>query len=176
MGVEMIRSRRERGVSLIEAVIAAGLLLVIAAGILPLFAQALSNNQSGSDSTWVSNTARTQVEELIELPFGGAAMTLTTGTELVTTSYYSLEYRKWVDGEAPLDGSDPALWTRITTIRQYSINALDDDKLETSEALNADADPGQVHFKEIEVAVAGTRQGGPLGPSRRIAVRMLKSH
>ena len=172
----MIGSRRQRGVSLIEAVIAAGLLLVIAAGILPLFAQALSNNQSGSHSTWVSNTARSQVEELIELPFNNALITLTAGTELVTTSYYSLEYQKWVDGEAPVDGSDPALWTRTTTIRQYSVNALDDQKLETGEALTSDADPGQVHLKELEVAVTGTRQGGPLGPSRRITVRMLKSH
>ena len=176
MGLEMIGRRRERGVSLIEAVIAAGLLLVIAAGILPLFATALSNNQSGADSTSVSNTARTQVEELIELPFNNTQITLTTGSELVIESYYSLADKKWVAGPAPGDGSDPALWTRTATIRQYSINALDDEKLETSEALTSDADPGQVHLKELEVAVAGTRQGGPLGPSRRITLRMLKSH
>jgi hypothetical protein len=170
----MIGRRRQRGVSLIEAVIAAGLLLVIAAGILPLFAQALSNNLSGSESTTVSNAARTQVERLLELPFNSAQITLTTGSELVIASYYSLAYQKWMDGVAPV--GDPAIWTRTTTIRQYSINALDDQLLETSEALTSDADPGQVHFKEIEVAVAGTRQGGPLGPSRRITVRMLKSH
>jgi hypothetical protein len=174
MGVEMIATRRERGVSLVEAVIAAGLLLVIASGILPLFAQALSNNLAGSDSTSVSNTARSQVEELMELPFGAPRMTLTTGTELVTTSYYSLAYKKWIDGEESL--TDPAVWTRTSTIRQYSINALDDQKLESEEALDAAADPGQVHFKELEIDVAGTRLGGPLGPSRRIQVRMLKSH
>jgi len=174
MGVELIARRRQRGVSLIEAVIAAGLLLVIASGILPLFAQSLSNNLAGSDSTAVSNTARSQVEELMELPFGAPAMTLTTGTELATNSYYSLANKKWIDGDETL--TDPAIWTRTAIIRQYSINALDDQKLETSEALTADAPAGQVHFKELEINVAGTRMGGPLGPSRRIQVRMLKSH
>jgi Tfp pilus assembly protein PilV len=174
MGMEMIERRRERGVSLIEAVIAAGLLLVIAAGILPLFAQSLSNNLAGSDSTAVSNTARSRVEEMIEMPFGSPEITLTAGSALVTNAYFSLADQKWVDGEETL--ADPAVWTRTATIRQYSINALDDQKLETSEALTSDADPGQVHFKELEIAVAGTRLGGPLGPSRRIQVRMLKSH
>ena len=170
-----VRRRRQRGLSMIEAVIASGLLLVIAAGILPLFAQAMVSNQSGSDSTSISNMARTEVEELFEVPFNSAQITLTTGTELVFASYYSHETEKWVDGEAPLDGSDPAKWTRTVIIRQYSINALDDERLDAGEALTSDADPGQVHFKEIEVAVAGTRRAGPLGPSRRITVRTLKS-
>lgn len=173
---DSLRQRRQRGLSLIEATIAAGLLLVIAAGILPLFAQALSNNQSGADSTSVSNMARTEVEELFQLPFNSPQITLTTGNELVLASYYSFDDHQWVDGEPPGDGSDTALWTRTATIRQYSINALDDQKLETTEALPSDAAPGQIHFKELEIAVAGTRLAGPLGPSRRITLRMLKSH
>jgi len=179
MGMELsgVRGRgltgRERGLSLIEAVIAAGLLLVIAVGIIPLFTQAMSSNQSGADSTSVSNMARSQVEELYQLPFNNVRLTLTGGTELVISSYYSLATRKWYDGEAPV--GDPALWTRTATIRQYSVNSLDDGLLEPTEALEADALPGQVHFKEIEVAALGTRQAGPLGPSRHITLRMLKS-
>ncbi len=170
-----LRHIQQRGLSLIEAVIAAGLLLIIAAGILPLFVQALSSNQSGADSTSVSNMARSQVEELFQLPFNHVELTPTAGTELVTQSYYSLNERKWYDGEAPTDPNNPALWTRTATVRQYSVNSLDDQLLDSGEALAAGADPGQIHFKEIEVTAVGTRQAGPLGPSRRISLRMLKS-
>lgn len=170
-----IRHRRERAFTLIEVTIAAAILLVLAVGILPLFAQALSNNQSGADSSTVANSTRSEVEELFQLPFNSPTLTLTAGNELVTESYYSLADQEWKDGPEPGDGSDPALWLRTTTIRQYSVNALDDEIVDPGEALQFDADPGQVHFKEIDVEVEGTRTGGPLGPSRRLTLRMLKS-
>ena len=170
-----LRRRREHGLGLIEATIAAGIMLVLAVGILPLFAQSLSNNQSGADSSTVANAARSEVEELFQLPFNSAPLTLTAGNELVTESYYSLADEEWKDGPAPTDGSDPALWLRTTTVRQYSVNAMDDEIVDPGEALQFDADLGQIHFKEIEVEVEGTRSAGPLGPSRRLTVRMLKS-
>lgn len=167
--------RRQKGLSMIEALIAAALLLIIAVGILPLFSQAIVNNQSGSESSSVSNMARTQVEELFQLTFNDPQLTPTSGTELTIQSYYSMADRIWRPGAAPVDGSDPALWERTAIVRQYNVNSLDDQLLEPAEALPAGAPPGQVHFKEIEVTANGTRTGGPLGPSRRIAVRMLKS-
>lgn len=181
IGIRRVAERRQRGLSLVEAVIAAGLLLVIAAGVLPLFAQALASNQSGADSSSVTNISRTQVEELYQLIFSHPQTTIVTGTELVTPSYYECALLgpprqcEWQPGMPPVDSTEAILWTRTATIRQYSINALDDQRLEPGEALAADAPPGQVHLKEIEVEVLGTREAGPLGPSRRIAVRMLKS-
>ena len=169
------RPQRQRGLSLVEVTIASAILLLIAAGILPMFTQALANNMAGADSSSASNTARSQVEELFQLPFGSVALTLVAGTELVTPSYYSLADHQWKPGTEPLDGSDPALWTRTATIRQYSVNALDDEVIDPSEALDFDADLGQVHLKEIQVDVVGTRSAGPLGPSRRVTVRMMKS-
>jgi Tfp pilus assembly protein PilV len=170
-----IRPLAQTGLSMIEALIAAALLLVIAAGILPLFSQAIVNNQSGSESSSVSNMARSQVEELYQLPFNHAQLTPVSGSELSIASYYSFNDEVWKTGEAPLDGSDPALWERTAIVRQYSVSALEDNLLDSAEALEAGAPPGQVHFKEIEVTANGTRTGGPLGPSRIIAVRMLKS-
>lgn len=169
------RPAAARGLSLVETTIAAALLLLVAVGVLPLFAQALSNNLAGADSSTASNTARSQVEELFQLPFNSNQLTLVTGNELVVESYYSLADEEWKPGPEPPDNSDPALWTRTATIRQYSVAALQDGLLEPSEALEADAPPGQVHFKEIEAAIVGTRTAGPLGPSRRITVRLLKS-
>jgi hypothetical protein len=168
------RARAEAGLSLIAAAIAAALLLVIAVGTLPMFSQALSNNLAGADSSTASNSARSQTEELYQLPLTSPVLTLVAGTELVSEWYWSRGQHKWIVGAAP--AGDDALWTRTSTIRQYSVNAFDDDLVEPSEALDADADPGQVHFKEIEVAIAGTRTAGPLGPSRRVTVRTLKSH
>lgn len=169
------RVGRQLGLTLIEATIAAALLLLIAAGVLPLFTQSLSNNLSGADSSTATNTARSQVEELFQMPFNSAPLTLVSGTELVTESYYSFADQQWKPGPEPPDGSDPALWLRTATIRQYSVRALDDELVDPSEALDADADLGQVHIKEIETEVVGTRTAGPLGPSRRITVRLLKS-
>jgi len=188
MGVVLMKRRRrtranhprqrrqpQRGMSLIEATIAAAILLFIAAGILPLFAQALANNLSGADSTSVSNSARSGTEELFQLPFNSARLTLVSGTELVVEDYYSLAEKKWKPGPEPSGGSDPALWNRTATVRQYSVNALEDGLLEPSEALEFDAHVSQVHLKEIELEVVGTRTAGPLGPSRRIATRTMKS-
>ena len=162
--------RPQLGVSLIEATIAAALLLIIAAGVLPLFAQSLANNIAGADSSAASNGARSQTEQLFQLPFNSVQLTLVAGNELVLEEYYSLAEKKWKLGAEPSGGADPALWTRTATIRQYSVNALDDELVDPAEA-----HLGQVHLKEIEVAVLGTRTAGPLGPSRRVTVRTLKS-
>ncbi len=173
MEVVLTRARRERGLSLIEATIAAALLLIIAAGVLPMFTQAMVNNLAGADSSASSNGARTMTEELFQLPWDNVRLTLVAGNELVAEEYYSLADKEWKAGVEP--SGDPALWTRTATVRQYSVLALDDEIIDPAEALDFDADPGQIHLKEIEVAVVGTRTGGPLGPSRRVTVRMLKS-
>lgn len=170
------RARAWRGLSLVEATIAAALLLLITVGVLPLFARSLSNNLAGAESSSASNTARSRAEELFQLPFNHGELTLASGTERVTEAYFSLRDQRWKPGPEPPDGSDPAIWRRITTIRQYGVAALDDDLLASGEALESGADPGRVHLKEIEVAVLATRTAGPLGPGRRIAVRLLKSH
>lgn len=48
----------QRGVSLVEALVAVGLLGIIAAGILPLFSQALVNNAMGREGSTAANSAR----------------------------------------------------------------------------------------------------------------------
>ncbi len=169
------RMPRQQGLSLVEASIAAALLLIIAAGVFPMFTQALANNLAGAESSSSSNSARSRTEQLFQLPFNHTELTLVSGNELVAEEYYSLADKRWKVGPEPSGGTDPALWTRVATIRQYSVNALDDEIVEPSEALQFEAAPGQVHLKEIEVAVTGTRTGGPLGPSRRVTVRLLKS-
>ena len=62
---------------------------------------------------------------------------------------------------------DSAIWTRTTTIRQFSVTDLTAPLADTAPAAN-------VHLKEITVAVESAR-GGPLGVGKRITVRLFKS-
>ena len=166
--------RNQRGFSLIEVLVASTILLVVAVGILPLFASSIKSNQSGNDSTQVANFARERLERFIELPFNSTDMTIDAGSEKTFTEYFSLADRIWVAGAAPAD--DPALWTRTTVVRQYPVEALEDGQLDpASEALAAGSSPAIVHIKQVEVQVDSTREAGAFGPGKRITLRTLKA-
>jgi type II secretory pathway pseudopilin PulG len=167
-------SDRRAGFSLVEVLIAAALLLFITLGVLPLFTRSMVDNNSGAESTQVANMARSRLEQFYQLPFNSTEMTITGGTENVFTDYYSLNERVWKVGTPPNDGSDLVGWTRIATVRQYSVNALDDEILDPGEALPAGTDPSRIHFKELEIVVRGLRQSTVLGPSKQITLRGLK--
>ncbi len=165
------RARSENGFSLVEAMIAAGLFLVIVIGVMPLFTRAAVNNTSGRESTEASNHARSRAEEYLELDFNGPEMTIATGTERVAMDYFDPTSERW-DPAVP---TERHAWTRTTTVRQYSVAALADGVLDRAEALPAGTDFSQIHFKEIQVTVQGVRDSGPLGPPKDITIRVLKS-
>ncbi|HKI03713.1 MAG TPA: hypothetical protein VKK31_17165 [Thermoanaerobaculia bacterium] len=171
----------ESGFSLIEVLIAAGILMMIALGILPIFAQAIVNNRAGADYTQATNHAKSELERLYSLPMNSPELAI-TAAPTVRTEYFSQRDQKWVDGEAPVDGDDPAddmaLWTRTTTLQQFGVGALvdtdRDGKLDNP--LPAGTADSFVHFKEIEVRVESGRGGGPLGAGKRITLRILKAY
>ena len=163
----------ERGLSIVEVLIAAALLLIIALGILPLFTRSIISNRQGLDSTEVSNMARTQMEEYVQLPFNHLMLTVPDGdTELVVEQHYSENDDKWKDGTAPA-GGDNALFTRTTTIRQFGIDPAVVSGL--TAPIQGGQSPATIHLKEIQVNVLG-HVGGPLGPQKQITVRVFKSH
>ena len=91
------RPQAEAGFSLIEALIAALLLLFIVIGVLPLFSRAMMNNIQGNDSSNISNSAVGGFEELLALPFDNQALTLPGGAaENTTTQVYSLHHNEWI--------------------------------------------------------------------------------
>ena len=148
-----VRRKAERGFSVIEVLIASAIFLIIALGVLPLFTQAIRSNLSGKDSTDVSNLARSHVEELLQVPF--VTLEVPTGsTEGVTQEYWSSTTKKWVVGSTPTSG-DSALWYRTTTIRQFSLNDLQDNGV-ADNPLPGGTPSGNVHFKEIVVEVRNT--------------------
>lgn len=174
MAVELTRPPRTAagGFSLIEAIIASLILLVVTLGVLPLFSQAMVSNQAGAESTSVSNLATAAAEELYQLPFDHELLTLPVGdTELVTEEVWSQKEGRWMLA-ADLESGDRVLWNRRTRIRQFNVNEL----LKNAPApLEGGTPAGSVHIKEIEVEVGSPRTGGPLRPARSLTVRLFKA-
>jgi prepilin-type N-terminal cleavage/methylation domain-containing protein len=169
------RARGEQGFSLIEVLIASGILLVVALGVLPLFAQAIVNNRAGADYTQATNIAKSELERLYALPFSSPDLQV-VGEATERLQYFSQYQQKWIDGAAP--AADPPLWTRTTTIRQYGVGGVVD--IDKDGVLDPPLPEGTeaafVHVKEIEIRVESGRGGGPLGGGKRITLRTYKAY
>jgi prepilin-type N-terminal cleavage/methylation domain-containing protein len=63
------RRRGERGLTLVELLIALALLSFILLGIAPLFLSSVKANYSGNEYTSIHNIARDRLEQLMALPF-----------------------------------------------------------------------------------------------------------
>jgi prepilin-type N-terminal cleavage/methylation domain-containing protein len=167
-------SRGERGFSLIEVLIAAGILLVVSLGVLPIFAQAIVNNRAGSDYTQATNYAKSELERLYSLPMDSPDLEI-TATDTVRVQYFLQAKKEWVTA---LPGNDVPLWTRTITLRQYSLGGVID--VDKDGALDPPLPAGTpiafVHLKEIEVQVQSGRAGGPFNTGKRITLRVFKAY
>ena len=161
----------DRGFSLLEVLVTSVMVLAIALSTVPMFTRALVNNTAGKDSTEVSNEARAHLERLLELPFASAELTVQAGTSRQTSEYFSLLTDTWHPFPLPT-ASAAVLWTRVTTVRQYGLSALEDGAIDPAEALASNVQPEAVHMKEVEVAVEQT--GAAFGPAKRITLKTLK--
>jgi type II secretory pathway pseudopilin PulG len=192
----------ERGLSLIEALIAMALLLLVAIGILPLFTRAMVNNAAGSEATQAANHARQQLEELGQLPFNNDVLAIAAGNQLLTEdAYFSGDQNRQGDEffAAAGAGNGFELWDRTTRVRQFGMRGVvdddadnvidglvgledDNDDGEIDSPLAAGTDVAFVHFKELSVELAsprddpsGARGPGPLGAAPAYRVRTFKS-
>lgn len=176
----------EAGFNLIEMLIGIALLFIIAIGIVPLFSRAAALNSFGRESTTVAGYGRTVQEQYAQLPFAAQQLTLNSGTERVDNQFWvplpvtssdpndpvDAALGEWVD-ETTLAGRR-AHWERELRVRQFSVNDLNDDG-EFNTPLDATSDFNFVHLKEVQVEVAGMREGGPLGKSRRVVITRMKA-
>lgn len=166
--------RTDCGFSVVEVLIATLIFLIIAIGILPLFAASARNNLDGREATEVSNFGRSGVEDLLQLPFNDPSLTIPGGSTVLTVNqYFSKAEQIWKPGTG---GSD-AVWRRTIQVRQFSVPKPEDPPDAFGTPLDGNVDIGQVHFKEIRVEVwhARNAQSVALGGGRRFSVRMLKS-
>lgn len=161
------RRHRERGFSLIEVLIASLIMLFVALAIIPLFTMSAANNLQGSDSTKAANFARDRIELIWQLPFTDPQITLTAGTSKQLFEYYDEVNKTWVT-QATLNPPAGTIWTRITTIRQFTVDDL-------ATPLPFDADPQLVSMKEAKVEVKNARVGGPLGGGKELTIVAYRS-
>lgn len=168
-------ARCDDGFSVVEVLIAAGLLLVVAIGLLPIFTRSMMNNVQGGKSTQVTNLAKSRLEELYQLPFGSPSLTLEAGqTERRTREYFSTVQDRWID-EASWTGSEPIDLVRRTRIRQFNVAALEDNgEFDDGEALAGGVSPSTIHIKEIEVRVQSATQLGALGAGKGVTLKVYK--
>lgn len=160
---------RQRGFSVVEVLIASLIFLIIAVGILPLFAASARNNLDGREATEVSNFGRSAIEDLLQAPITDPRLAVPSGSTVrVSNEYWSQKTKSWKSGTGT--STDPALWRRQTRVRQFNVTNL-------SVPLDGGTDSGQVHLKEVEVQVwhGRNQQSLALGGGRRFTVRMLKS-
>lgn len=168
------RDDRKGGFSLIEVLIAAAILMVLALGVLPIYTSSIAQNLAGFDYTRVTNYAKERLEQYNGILWSDPPMTIPAGsTQLVTQEYYSKQDQAWLPGTvttAKTAGKTP-LFTRVTTVQQYGINDAT-----FSTPLDGSAPPGSVHIKEITVVVQALRAvGNPLGSAKQVTLRNFRS-
>lgn len=172
--MELKLRRAERGFSVVEVLIATLIFLIIAIGILPLFAASTRNNLEGREATEVSNFGRSALDSRLQLSFNDALLTVpAAATALTTQEYFSRADQTWKAGTGTT--ADPALWRRTIIVRQYGVKDLEGDN-ELDTPLPGNTPDSFVHIKEIEVQVWHARdpQSLALGGGRRYTVRGLK--
>jgi len=179
-----VARRGEAGFSIVEALVAAAILLIIALGLLPVFSRAINDNVTGNDATQATNGSRTQLEELLQLPFNNERMVVTAGkTETETKDFYTRAkadagtdtYQIGSDGEGwttTTTDRGPVLWNRTTTVQQYGITDLNDGKLDTP--LDGSTQANFVHLKQIQVQVENPKKD-LFGNGQGITLTVIKA-
>ncbi len=165
--------RAERGFSMIEALIAAALIGVVAIGLIPLFTRAMSDNMAGSDYTRVSNYARSDEEDFFREPFANYTSTVGASGTGQLQEYLNPATLAWVQGSVPA-GNPQIVWTRTTTYRQYSVNDMDDDQV-FDNPLNGGTEASSIQLLEATVQVKSVSAIGPEGAHRSTTIRFLKA-
>ncbi len=176
--------RHDAGFSVIEALVAAAILLIIALGLLPVFSRSINDNVTGNDATQATNGSRTELEELLQIPFNNTRVVVASGnTQTVTKDYYTrglsnagtadYEIGSATEGWATdASGRGPVLWNRTTTVTQYSISDLNDGKLDTP--LDGSTDPDFVHLKQVQVQIDNPKKD-LFGNGQGMTLTVIKS-
>lgn len=160
------------GFSLIEALVAALLLVIVVLGLIALFSAAMRDTQAGRELSVASQHGRSQVEELLQLPLDRPVLVVPAGAdERTATEHVALGDDRWTSGAA----SGPAPWERTTVVRQYNVRDLYETGRLTTRLPGGTA-PGSVHLREVFVEVEVERDAaGPLGRGRRVVLSTVRS-
>lgn len=168
-----------QGFSLIEALFASVLILVMMLFVLPLFTRAAISTVSGKESTIATTHGKWSIEEVYQLPLDRDVLTVggnvlsngDPGREACAT--WDRDEREWVDYTCASGVPADRPWARTTTLRQYAMNDLYYDGDRTLQTPLPGSTPLEfVHLRELGVSIEGQRglQPGfsPLGPARQV--------
>jgi Tfp pilus assembly protein PilV len=178
------RARSEAGFSMVEALIAAAILLIIAIGMIPLFTHSMVNNALGSDYTQATTFGKTSLERIYKGTLANGDLVLTAGTSLQRIDYIEKSATKGtpvsdLDWKYTVTNPSALVWTRTMRVRQFSFHAVDDGVLTDAEVLPAGSDTSQWQVKEISLVLdSGKRKAGvqsPLASIRQTVFQIIKS-
>ena len=184
-----------KGFTLLELLVAAGLLLVVLVGLLPLFMRSILENVEGRESTQVSNHGRSELEIFKQVRFNNPELDITAGTETVVQQYWTRPDPHYVGDEKWLDtvpAGELGLWDRTTTVRQFGINGVIDNDLDgiidqiigledadydgyLDNPLAGGSLPGAIHLKEVDVQIESQAERAIAGEPVDIRLRGLKA-
>lgn len=185
----------DEGFSLVEVLIAMGIVLIAIVGLLPLFMRSVVENIEGRESTMVGNHGRSRLESYSELAFNNWELEVTSGTERRTQDFYATgaANRRGDESWVPaVPAGEIAPWTRSSTVRQFGLNGVVDndldgiiDEIKGLEDTNYDGDfdyplpagttPGAVHLKQVEIEVLGAKEWAQGGNASEITVKTVKA-
>ncbi len=189
---------REAGFSLVEGLIAAALLLVVAVSVLPLFMRALESNTRGGRASQVTTLVTAAIEEINQATVDRADFQLTgseSGIRETGTMYWDmgalyeegspakLGDAEWIADDTTASG--PVLWSRDLDIRKYSfadvhtsikvgdqeLTTLGDPRwFDSPLETDDDGDLYNAHITEFRVHIVEDRDGIPLDSGQRMTV------
>ncbi len=172
--------RRPRGgFSLIEVLIALTLLVFVLLGVSTLFSRSMISNVESRNLTDATAAARDRAEELLDLPFDSAELTVPVGeTERIILEVQRIGEEEWIPASELADGETIHLSRRVR-VRQYQVSAVNEADLEfdVSEALTGGTSSSLVDVKEIVVwVVTGAWEESEMLGRRKVTVmRVLRT-
>lgn len=191
---------RQAGFSLIEGLIAAALLLVIAVSILPIFVRAIDSNLSGGRASQLSTFVSADIEGVNQEPVDqdawDVAASLTPGVLDLGDDFWDigpplpglkLGDEKWVDLETDATGPGSLMWSRNVSIRKYSLSDVQ-ILIGTDPAAglvtggvspmlfdNPLTDDSEAHIAEVRVTLKERRDALPAASGKRMTVGHFRS-
>lgn len=173
------RSHEQRGMSLVEVLVAALIMVVVALGLIPLFTRSMRQNREGANFTDLTNVARSALEEYLQMDFGAPRLTIPAGSEeLVVQHYWNAATEEWLPLPADLDTLPAtARFERTIQVQQFASGDLILDGT-LDDPLAGDAPADLVQLKRIRVMVRALTIAGREFVSGRptpVALEVLKA-
>lgn len=160
MALKMPSRRGERGLTLIEVLVAATILALALLGLAPMFTSAVRSNASASQLTNANTLAREKLEELSGYPRNNARLTVPNGRDTAT---FANDLPRWYNPRtgavSPATASPGIGWYAFPYTRTYTVEQFDGDLTTRVTA------PAPYVVKLVTVTVQPTR--GPFPGLRR---------